>query len=143
MKMSSTFHVSVFLIVLLGFNMPFVAIAQQDSDVVKTEVGEAILLIGDYQGINENDARSTALLVAQELRKQGVSVSDPVFEASPAANVYRVALSRLGEKIQVRLTQENPVGTIVIERHFWVANIEEIIIGLTQFRNRCGFLTEP
>ena len=123
MKIISTFHVSVFLIVLLGFNMPFTAIAQQDS-----KVDAAILLIGDYQGINEIDVRSAALLVAQELRKQGISVSDPVFEVPPAANVYRVAFNRLGEKIQIRLAYENPVGTIVIERHLWIANIEEVIM---------------
>ena len=122
MKIISTFHVSAFLIVLLGFNMPFIGIAQQDS-----KVDAAILLIGDYQDLNEVDAQSAALLFAQELRKQSISVSDPVFEAPPAANVYRVAFSRLGEKIQVRLTHENPVGTIVIERHLWITNIEEII----------------
>lgn len=78
MKTLSIFHVSIFFMALLGFNMSFVAIAQQDSDGVKPKVDAAILLIGDYQGINEVDARSAALLVAQELRKQGVSVSDPV-----------------------------------------------------------------
>lgn len=122
MKVPSTFYVLIFLIPLLCLSMPFIAIPQQGSDTT------AILLIGDYHGIDEIDARSAALLVAQELRKQGISVSDPVFEAQAAANVYRVAFSRLGKKIQVRLTQENPLGTSVIERQLWIVNIEEMIM---------------
>jgi hypothetical protein len=108
--------------------MPLISRALQNSEIADTEASTAILLIGDYQGIDEVDAQSVALLIAQELRKQGISISDPVFEAPAAANVYRVAFIRLGEKIQVRLTQENPLGTSVIERQLWIANIEEMIM---------------
>ena len=67
------------------------------------------------------------MLVCDELRKQGISVSDPVFEAPASANVYRVALRRLGEKIFVRLSQESPIGTVIAERQMTLANIEEMI----------------
>ena len=87
----------------------------------------AVCLIGDHPGIPESDAQTAALLVCDELRKQGISVTDPVYEAPASANVYRVVLRRLGEKIIVRLSHENPIGTIISERQLTLANIEEMI----------------
>ena len=87
----------------------------------------AVCLIGDHLGIPESDAQTAALLVCEELRQQGKSVSDPVYEAPASANVYRVVLRRLGEKIIVRLSHENPIGTIIIERQLILASIEEMI----------------
>ena len=87
----------------------------------------AVCLIGDHPGIPESDAQTAALLVCDELRKQGISVTDPVYEAPATANVYRVVLRRLGEKIFVRLSHENPSGTIITERQLTLANIEEMI----------------
>ena len=127
MIISSTFHVSVFLMAVLVFSMPFVTIAQQNSELREAKVADAVLLIGDHPGIDEIDAQSAALLVALELRKQGITVGDPVYEVSTSANVYRVDFRRLGEKILVRVSQETPVGTIVIEEQLWIANIEEMI----------------
>ena len=94
--------------------------------VVQADI-PAVCLIGDHPGIPESDAQTAALLVCDELRKQGISVIDPVYEAPASANVYRVVLRRLGEKIIVRLSQENPIGTIIIERQIVLANIEEMI----------------
>ena len=87
----------------------------------------AVCLIGDHPGIPESDAQTAAMLVCDELRKQGISVSDPVYEATASASAYRVVLRRLGEKIIVRLSHENPIGTIIIERQIVLANIEEMI----------------
>ena len=112
---------------MLTFNILFTALAQQNSGQTEAEDSEAILLIGNHQGIDEADAQTAALLVAVELRKQSISVGDPVYEAPTSAMVYRVNLRRLGEKILVHLTQEIPVGTIVIERQLLIANIEEMI----------------
>ena len=95
------------------------AIAQADTP--------AVCLIGDHPGIPESDAQTAALLVCDELRKQGISITDPVYEAPASANAYRVVLRRLGEKIIVRLSQENPIGTIIAERQLILANIEEMI----------------
>lgn len=97
------------------------AVAQTDAP--------AVCLIGDNPGLPDSDAQTAALLVCDELRKQGISVSDPVFEAyaPTAVSAYRLVLRRLGEKIIVRLSQENPVGTIIIERQIVLANIEEMI----------------
>ena len=64
----------------------------------------AVCLSGDHPGIPESDAQTAALLVCDELRKQGISITDPVYEAPASANVYRVVLRRLGEKIIVRLS---------------------------------------
>ena len=94
--------------------------------VVQADV-PAVCLIGDHPGIPESDAQTAALLVCDELRKQGISVTDPVYEAPASANAYRVVLRRLGEKIFVRLSQEKPVGTIIAERQLTLANIEEMI----------------
>ncbi len=105
---------SVFLI------LPVVpAVAQDDAP--------AVCLIGDHPGILDSDAETAAMLVCDELRKQGISVSDPVYEAPATASVYRLVLRRLGEKIFVRLSQEKPVGTIIAERQLTLANIEEMI----------------
>ena len=87
----------------------------------------AVCLIGDHPGIPDSDAQTAALLVCDELRRQGISVSDPVYEAPVSANVYRVVLRRLGEKIIVRLSRENPIGTIITDRQLTLANIEEMI----------------
>ena len=87
----------------------------------------AVCLIGDHPGILDSDAQTAALLVCDELRKQGISITDPVYEAPASANAYRVVLRRLGEKIIVRLSQEKPVGTIIAERQLTLANIEEMI----------------
>ena len=110
--------VSVFGFVFLA--LPVVpAIAQADTP--------AVCLIGDHPGIPKSDAQTAALLVCDELRKQGISVTDPVYEAPASANAYRLVLRRLGEKIFVRLSQENPIGTIISEQQLTLANIEEMI----------------
>ena len=87
----------------------------------------AVYLIGDHPGIPDSDAQTAALLVCDELRKQGISIADPVYEAPASASAYRVVLRRLGEKIIVRLSHENPIGTIISERQLTLANIEEMI----------------
>ena len=120
-----TFRVLVFFIGVLMFNHPFDLLAQQEP---KDQAPSAVLLIGDSQGIDEVDARSGALLIALELRKLGVSVSDPVYEAPTSVNVYRVSFNRLGEKVLVHLSQETPVGAIVIERQLLIADIEEMVV---------------
>ena len=68
----------------------------------------AVCLIGDHPGIPESDAQTAALLVCDELRKQGISVTDPVYEATASASAYRVVLRRLGEKIFRALESRKP-----------------------------------
>ena len=127
MRIRTMFHTLVVLTVVLVFSAPFVTRAQQHSEPPEAKNSDAVLLIGNYQGIDETDAQSAALLIVLELRKQGISVGDPVYEAPAEANVYRVTFNRLGEKIWVHLSQETPIGTIVIERQLWIANIEGMI----------------
>ena len=91
------------------------------------EPAPAVCLIGEYSGFPEADARTAALLVCDELRKQGISVGEPVYRAPDSASMYRVDLHRLGKKIIVRLSHENPVGTVIIERQIQLGNIEEMI----------------
>ena len=121
------FYRFVVLMVALTFSTPFGIFAQQNFGQTHTKGSDAILLMGDYQGIDEADAQSAALLVAIELRKQGISVGDPVYETHVSASVYQVSFRRLGGKILVRLTQEIPIGTIIIERQLWITDIEEMI----------------
>ena len=87
----------------------------------------AICLIGNHEGIDETDAQNAALLVAVELRKQGISVTDPVYEAPVTANVYRVVFRRIDEQVLFRLSQETSVGTIIAEQQLTLTNIEEMI----------------
>ena len=127
MKINSTLHILVFLILLLTIVVPFTTYAQQSSSSISVSVNDTVLLIGDHAGIDEVDAQSAAMLIATEFRKLGIAVNDPVFETTTSGNIYRVTFRRLGEKVLVHLSQENPPGKIVIEKQLWIANIEEII----------------
>ena len=87
----------------------------------------AICLIGDHPGISDSDAQTAALLVCDELHKQGISITDPVYEAPDTANVYRVVFRRINGQVLFRLSQETSDGTIIAERQLTLANIEEMI----------------
>ena len=113
------------LIVFASLVFPVVPIGAQDANAPTPTT--AVCLIGDHPGIPESDAQTAALLVCDALRKQGISIRDPVYEVPASASVYRVVLRRLGEKIIVRLSHENPIGTIIIEQQLTLANIEEMI----------------
>ena len=111
--------------------------AKKDAPVAETETpssqadeprpAPAVCLIGEHSGFPAADARTAALLICDELRKQGILVGGPVYRAPISASVYRVGLHRLGQKVLVRLSRENPVGTVLIERQIQLANIEEMI----------------
>ena len=84
-------------------------------------------LVGEHSGFPEADARTAALLVCGELRKQGIPVGEPVFRAPDAGGTYRLGLHRLGKKILVRLSHEYPAGTVIVERQVQLGDIEEMI----------------
>lgn len=87
----------------------------------------AAVLIGDNVNLPDADVHTAAMLVYDELRKQGISVSEPVFEVPASANVYRIVMRPLGIKIFVRLSEERPVGTIIVDRQIMLAGIEEMV----------------
>ena len=116
-KIWSCLFGSAFLVL---FAIP--AVAQADASAPA-----GALLIGDHLGIPEADAHTAAMLVYDELRKLGISVSEPVYEVSASASVYRVVMRPLGTKIFVRLSEESPVGTINVERQMMLAGIEEMV----------------
>ncbi len=87
----------------------------------------AVLLIGDNPNLPDADVLTAAMLVNDELRKHGISVSEPVWEAPASAYVYRIVMRPLGTKIFVRLSEEKPVGTIRAERQIMLAGIEEMV----------------
>ena len=109
---------------LFGF-VVFAALAIAQTDAPAPAA--ATLLIGDNAGLQNVDAETAAMLVHDEFRKQGISVSEPVWEAPASAHVYRIVMRPLGTKIFVRLSEENPVGTIVEERQMMLAGIEEMV----------------
>lgn len=128
MRIRFMFHTfAALMVIVLIFSMSSGTLAQQNPVQTEAMDDEVILLIGDHQGIDEADIQTAALLIASELRKQGVSVGEPVYEVPTSATVYRVSLRRLGEKILVHLTKEIPVGTVAIERQLLIANIEGMI----------------
>ena len=98
----------------------------------------AVCLIGDHPGIPESDAQTAALLVCDELRKQGISIADPVNEAPHSADAYRTPLRRcLSHRFapagredyrppESRKTHRYS-GTIIAEQQLTLANIEEMI----------------
>ena len=120
---------------IMIFVFGFVFLALSVVPVVAQTETPTVCLIGEHPGILDSDAQTAALLVCDELRKQGISITDPVYEAPASANAYRVVLRRLGEKIIVRLSQEKPVGTIIAERQLTLANIEEMIPAASRLVN--------
>ncbi len=87
----------------------------------------AVCLIGDHADLPEADAHTAAFLMCRHLRNQGVQVGEPVYDAPDSATVYRVSLHLLGQYVLVHLSQETPVGTVVIERELLLAGIEEMV----------------
>lgn len=128
MKINPMAYILVFFISsTLTCVLPFTTYAQQSASSASTEVRNAVLLVGDHAGINEVDAHSAAILIAAEFQKLGISVGDPVYKTPKSGNLYRVTFHRLGEKIMVHLSQENPPGTVILEKQLWIDNIEEMI----------------
>ena len=127
MKINPTFHIVVFSMLILTCVLPFSTYAQQSSASASVEAKDVVLLIGEHPGIDEIDAQSAAVLIAVELRKLRIPVSDPIYKAPAKGIVYQVTLRRLGEKILVHLSQETASGTVIVEKQLWIANIEEMI----------------
>ena len=110
---------------LLTCLIPLSVYAQRNFTSSATE--ESVLLIGDHTGIEEVEANSVAQLIAIELRKMSISVSDPVIIPPVSGTIYRLSFNMLGGKTLVRLTHEIPIGNIIAERQIWISNIEEMI----------------
>ena len=127
MKITTQAQISVILITMLTCFLPLATYAQQSSASASVEAKDVVLLIGEHPGIDEIDAQSAAVLIAVELRKLRIPVSDPIYKAPAKGIVYQVTLRRLGEKILVHLSQETASGTVIVEKQLWIANIEEII----------------
>ena len=87
----------------------------------------AVCLIGEHPGFPEAEARTAALLVRDELRRRGLQVGGPVYRAPDSAGVYRVGLYRLGQNVLVRLSQEDPLGRVIVDRQIQLGSIEEMI----------------
>ena len=113
---------------LFGFVI-FAALAVAQTDAPAP--ASAVLLIGDNAGLPDADAETAAMLVHNELRKHGISVSEPVWEAfasnSAVGSVYRIVMRPLGTKVFVRLSEESPIGKITAERQMMLAGIEEMV----------------
>ena len=127
MKITTQAQISIILITMLTCFLPLATYAQQSSASASVEAKDVVLLIGEHPGIDEVDAQSAAVLIAVELRKLRIPVSDPIYKAPAKGIVYQVTLRRLGEKILVHLSQETASGTVIVEKQLWIANIEEII----------------
>ena len=127
MKIRSTFHILVLLVVLLTFSSHTVfGIGPRPTKPKVERKQSAVLLIGDHEGIDEPDAQNAALLVVEELRTYRITVSDPVHEAPVSATVYRVVLRRSGENILFRISNEDSTGTTLTQREILLADIKEI-----------------
>ena len=127
MKVRSTFRILALLIAFLTVSSH--SVFGRGPRPIKPEVDRkrnAVLLIGDHQGIDEIDMQKAVSLVTQALRQQGISVSDAAHETPASANIYRVVLRRSGEKILFRLSQEDSAGTTVIQREVLLENIKGI-----------------
>lgn len=130
MKTSSTFCMLVLCIVLLTFHSHYAfGRGPRPTERRVDQSQGSILLIGDHPGIDEKDVQNVALLVVQELRKQGIRVGDPVHEIPVSGPVYRVVLRRSNEnkKILFRLSEEDTAGTIIVEREMLLADIEAVV----------------
>ena len=120
------------LLLLLIFLCPFAAFSQSE-ELVEETAPEAVTspsgpycVIGAHPGLKAADAQTATLLICDELRKQGVPVGVPTYDAPKNATIYRSAFHRLGKKILVRLSEELPADSIVADRQLMVGKIEEI-----------------
>lgn len=128
MKTNSTFCVLVLCILLLTFNSPYALCKPPPTKPRIRQNPSNILLIGDHQGIDETTVQSAVLLVAEELRKQGIRIGDPFHETPASGTVYRVVLDRSNENgnIMFRLSKEEPAGTVIIQQEIQLVDIEEM-----------------
>ena len=99
----------------------------QTDEQHETRPAPAVCLIGEHPGFPEAEARTAALLVRDELRRRDLPVGGPVYRAPDSASVYRVDLYRLGQNVLVRLSQEDPMGRVIVERQIQLGSIEEMI----------------
>lgn len=127
MKIHSTFRILVLFIALLIFSShsAFGRGPRPNERGIERK-RNAVLLVGDHEGIDEKDVQNAALLVTEELGARGITVNDPVHEMPVSETVYRVVLRRSDEKILFRLSQEDSAGKTLIERAVLLDNIEEI-----------------
>ena len=121
------FNSNVTRSLLLGFLFLACAVPSVVAQVDPSAPSTTAVLIGDNPGIPDTDAQTAAMLVYDELRKQGISVSEPIYEVPASASVYRIVMRPLGTKFFVRLSEERPVGTIKAERQILLASIEEMV----------------
>ena len=121
------FNLNVTRSLLFGFLFLACVISSVVPQVDASAPSTAAVLIGDNAGIPDADVLTAAMLVYDELRKHGISVSEPVWKVPASANVYRIVMRPLGTKIFVRLGEEHPVGTVVEERQIMLAGIEEMV----------------
>ena len=70
--------------------MPFIALMQHNPRIVQTKV-LSYRLIGDHQEVDETDVQNAALLVAEELRAQGITVGNPIHEVPVSLTAWGVA----------------------------------------------------
>ena len=97
------------------------------SPTAAPESARVACVIGEHSGFPEADARTSVLLVCGELRKQGIPAGGPVYDTPEGVGIYRLGLHRLGEKILVRLSHEDPAGTVLVERQIQLGGIEEMV----------------
>lgn len=98
------------------------------SSMANTSNEAAICLLDEHPGISDSDAMTSAELICDEVRKQGVSIGRPVTSVDSAQSVYRVKLRKLGEAILLSLVYESPLGQQQDQRNLQLKNIEEIPI---------------
>jgi len=98
----------------------------QAAEETPTASGDAICLIGAYSGVDLADAETSALLVCDELRAQGIAVGQPTADVGTATSAYRLSLRTLGDTVLVRLSHEEPVGTVKSSRRTQIRNISKI-----------------
>ena len=69
----------------------------------------AVCLIGDHPGIPESDAQTAALLVCDELRKQGISITDPCLRGTRLSECVSRCFAPSGRE-DYRATESGKTG---------------------------------
>ena len=122
------FNSNVTRSLLLGFLFLACAVPSVVAQVDPSTPSTTAVLIGDNPGIPDADAQTAAMLVYDEIRKHGISVSEPAYEVPASASIFRIVMRPLGTKIFVRLSEESPVGTVVeLSGRSLLAGIEEMV----------------
>jgi hypothetical protein len=86
-----------------------------------------VCVVGAHPTIDPAQARALVGALCDDLRRYGVPVSGVSDAPPPGAPIHRVDLEPIGRLVMVRLTHEQPAGTVRATRRALASSLEEVV----------------